>query len=48
MTNIKNKERTLKAAIDRKLPTNEYPIDCQLISQQRHFRPEGIGVKYSE
>ena len=49
MTRFKDRERIIKAAKEKqvKLPTREHPLDCHLISQQKHFRPEGTGMKYS-
>lgn len=32
--------------IRRQLPTKEFPKDCQLISQQKHWRQERAGKKY--
>ena len=47
MARLKGKERILKATKkSSELPTRELPLDCQLISQQEHFRPEGSGMKY--
>ena len=46
MAKVKDKERILKAAKKRELTTRELPLDCQLISQQKYFRPEEIGMKY--
>ena len=45
---IKQKERILKAARRRQLPTKECPQDYQLISQKRPCRQEGAGKKYSK
>lgn len=28
------------------LPTRELILGCKLISQQKHFKPEGIATKY--
>ena len=45
---VKDKERILKAAQKRSyLPTGEFPLDCQLISQKKLCRREGTG-KYSK
>ena len=45
---IKDKERILKAAEKRtQLPTKEFPLDYQLISQKKPSRQEGAGKKYS-
>ena len=41
MAKFKDRERTLKAARETQLPTREFLSDCQLISQQKHCRPEG-------
>ncbi|KAK1346737.1 hypothetical protein QTO34_000597 [Cnephaeus nilssonii] len=48
MSRAKDKERILKAAREKQLPTSEYPYDCQLISQQKLCRQEGSGKKYSK
>ena len=49
MAMIEDKERILKAAReDSELRTRELPLESQLISQQKHYRPEEIGRKYSE
>ena len=46
---IKDKERILKAAEKRtQLPTKEFPLDYQLISQKKPSRQEGAGKKYSK
>ena len=46
---IKDKERILKAARERRqLPTKEFPLDYQLISQKKPCRQEGTGKKYSK
>ena len=46
---IKEKERILEAARERtQLPTKEFPKDHQLISQNRPYRQEGTGKKYSK
>ena len=38
-----DKERVLKAARERQLPTyKRAPIDCQPISQQKYTRPGGL------
>ena len=44
MTRFKDRERITKAAKEKqvKLPTREHPLDCHLISQQKHFRPERV------
>ena len=47
ITQIKDKERILEAARE-KVPTKEFPKDCQLISQKRPYRQEGTGKKYSK
>ena len=47
MAKVKDKERILRAARKRQLVTYKgAPKGCQLISWQKHFRPEGIGMKY--
>ena len=47
MRKVKDKERILKAAREKQLITyRELPKDCQLISQQKLCRLEGIGKKY--
>ena len=43
---IKDKERILKAAREKELPTEEFPLDYQLISQKKPYRQEGAGKKY--
>ena len=48
MPKIKDKERILKAAREKKLVTYRgVPIRLQLISQKKLCRLEGIGRKYS-
>ena len=44
---IKEKDRILKAAREKELPTKEFPLDYQLISQKKPCRQEGAG-KYSK
>ena len=44
MAKVKGRERILKATRERQFPARELPLDCQLFSQQKHFRPEGIGM----
>ena len=49
MAKLKDKERILKVAEKSSyLHTKELQLDCHLISHQKHFRPEGIGVKNSK
>ena len=48
MPKIKDKERILKAAREKQLPTGEFPLDCQLISQKKLCRLEGTAKKYSK
>ena len=49
MAKLKDKERILKVAEKSNyLHTKELQLDCHLISHQKHFRPEGIGVKNSK
>ena len=48
MLRAKDRERILKAAREKQLPTREHPYDCQLISQQKLCRPERSGKKYSK
>ena len=49
MIKVKDKERNLKAAKEKQLVTYKTgPIDCQLISKQKYFIPEGTGTKYSK
>ena len=43
---IKDKERILKAAREKELPTEEFPLDYQLISQNIPCRQERAGKKY--
>ena len=49
LSKIKDKERILKAAREKEtLPTKEFPLDYQLISQKKPFRQEEAGKKYSK
>ena len=48
LSKIKQKERILKAAREKDLPTKEFPWDYQLISQKKTCRQEGAGNKYSK
>ena len=48
MPKVKDKERILKTAREKKLLTREFPKDCQLISQKKLCRQEGNGKKYSK
>ena len=43
---IKDKKRILKEEKRRQLPTKEFPLDYQLISQKISCRQEGAGKKY--
>ena len=43
---IKDKKRILKEEKRRQLPTKEFPLDYQLISQKKPCRQEGAGKKY--
>ena len=45
MSKVKEKNQKSKRKIV-KLPTGEFLQDCQLISQKKLCRPEGIGKKY--
>ena len=46
LPNIKDKERILKQQEKRReLPTKEFPLDSQLISQEKPCRQEGTGKK---
>ena len=48
ISRLKDKERILKATRkNRELHTKEQQLDLHLISQQKYFRPEGSGMKYS-
>ena len=48
MASLKERERTLKLKEkSRQLPTREHQLDWHVIAHQKHFRPEGSGVKYS-
>ena len=48
MAKLKDKERILKATREKQLlPTWELLLHCRLITQQKHFRPGGSGMKYS-
>ena len=48
LPNIKDKERILKSSKrkGKELPTKEFPLDYQLISQKKPCRQEGAGKKY--
>ena len=48
MAKVKDKENILKAAREKQLPTRGFPYDCQLTSQQKLCRSEGIGKRYSK
>ena len=49
LSKIKDKERILKEARGKeKLPTKEFPLDYQLISQKKPCRQKGAGKKYSK
>ena len=49
MPKVKDKERILKATREsRELPTKEFPYDCEMISQKKLYRLEGVGKKYSK
>ena len=49
MPKVKDKERILKAVREKKVVTYKgIPIDCQLISQKKLCRLEGIGKEYSK
>ena len=53
LAKIKDKERILKAARVKELPTKEFPtkefpLECQLISQKTPCRQEGAGKTYSK
>ena len=48
MLKVKDKERILKVARNKELPTKEFPLDYQLISQKKLFMQEGTGKKYSK
>ena len=48
MARLKDKERILKAIGEKQVfTTRELKLDWHLISQQKHFRPEGSSMKYS-
>ena len=48
MTRLKDKERTLKVAREKQVVTYKgAPIRLLSDSQQKNFRPEGSGTKYS-
>ena len=48
MTRLKVKERILKATREKQIVTyKEHQLHCHLITQQKHFRQEGKGMKYS-
>ena len=48
MPKVKDKERILPAASEKQLVIYKgAPMDCQLISQQKLYRPEEFGKKYS-
>ena len=49
MPKVEDKERILKSAGEKQLgPTRAVPEDCQLLSQKKLCRLEGIGKKYSK
>ena len=49
MPSFKDTERILKAAREKQEVTyKRAPIDQQLISQQKHYKPGGNGKKYSK
>ena len=49
MPKVKDKERVLKATREKQLVTYRgVPIDCQLISEKKLCRLEGIGKNYSK
>ena len=49
LSKIKDKERILKAAREKEtLPTKEFPLDYQLISQKKLCLQQGTGKKYSK
>ena len=49
MPKVKDEERILKATREKQLVTYRgVPIDCQLISEKKLCRLEGIGKKYSK
>ena len=48
MTRPKDKERIIKAAKEKEVVTyKRAPIRLSFNSQQKHFRPDGNGMKYS-
>ena len=48
LTWLKDEERILKIAMEKQVVTyKENKLDCHLITQQKHFRPEGSSTKYS-
>ena len=48
MPKVKDKENILKVARNKELPTKEFPLDYQMISQKKLFMQEGTGKKYSK
>ena len=46
LAKIKDKEKRKKQEKRRELPTKEFPLDYQLISQKKPCRQEGAGKKY--
>ena len=49
MSKVKEKRETLKSSKRKaELPTGEFPLDCQMISQKKLCRLEEIGKKYSK
>ena len=49
MSKVKEKRENLKSSKRKaELPTGEFPLDCQMISQKKLCRPEEIGKKYSK
>ena len=48
MTRLKDMERILKATREKQVvTTSDHQSDWYLITEQKHFRPEESGVKYS-
>ena len=48
MPNVKYKERILKQAREKQLPTREPPVDCQMISQKILCGLKWTSNKYSK
>ena len=48
MARLKDKEKILKATREKQVVIyKKHQLHCNLISQQKHFRPEGSDMQYS-